>query len=168
MAIKGSAARKTQEQELVVTRVVAAPRDRVFKAWTEPEHMERWWGPNGFTTPFCKIDLRPGGTIHYCMRSPEGRDYWGKGVYREIVRPERIVVTDSFSDETGATVDPSKYEMDPEWPREALISVTFAERGGGTEVTVHHGVPESVAERVGCRQGWSESLDRLAAYLEKG
>ncbi len=79
------------ERGIVITRVFDAPRGRVFNAWTDPEHFERWWGPNGFTTPVCKVDARAGGILHYCMRSPEGRDFWGKGVYREVVEPERIV-----------------------------------------------------------------------------
>ncbi|MGH8068203.1 MAG: SRPBCC domain-containing protein [Candidatus Entotheonellia bacterium] len=75
-----SAATNAGERELVITRIFDAPRELVFKAWTEPERLMRWWGPNSFTTPFCTIDLRPGGVFHCCMRSPEGRDYWCKGV----------------------------------------------------------------------------------------
>jgi len=96
-----TASARPAEREIVITRVFDAPRDRVFKAWTEPERVMRWGGPNGFTTPVCKIDLRPGGVFHNCMRSPEGRDFWSKGVYREIVAPERIVCTDFFSDAEG-------------------------------------------------------------------
>ena len=70
MAARTSAASQAAERELVITRVLDAPRSLVFKAWTEPEHFVRWWGPNGFTTPYCKMDVRPGGVFHYCMRSP--------------------------------------------------------------------------------------------------
>ncbi len=93
-----------------------APRDLVFKAWTEPERLMRWWAPKGWTTPFCKIDLRPGGVFHYCMRSPEGRDFWGKGVYREVVEPSLLVYTDSFSDEEGKLVEPAHYGLSPDHP----------------------------------------------------
>lgn len=154
------------DQDLVITRVFDAPRKLVFKAWTEPERVKRWWGPNGFTTPACTIDLRPGGVFHNCMRSPEGRDYWSKGVYREIVEPERIVSTDFFSDEQGNPVPPTHYGMSPDWPQEALLTVTFAEHGGRTTLTLQHAVGSAPAsERDQCRAGWSESLDRLAAYL---
>src|SRR3989442_13310132 len=108
----------SSDQELVITRVFDAPRDLVFKAGTEPQRLMRWWGPNGFTTPFCKVDLRPGGVFHYCMRSPEGQDYWGRGVYREIVEPERIVYLDSFADEEGTPVEPAHYGMSPGHPAE--------------------------------------------------
>jgi len=89
------------ERELVITRVFDAPRELVWKAWIDPERVRRWWGPKNFTAPVCKIDLRVGGAYLYCMRSPEGKDYWSRGVYREIVPPERIVCTDSFADEKG-------------------------------------------------------------------
>jgi uncharacterized protein YndB with AHSA1/START domain len=158
----------TASNEIVVTRVLDAPRSLVFKAWTEPERMKRWWGPNGFTMPFCKIDLRPGGVMHFCMRSPEGQDIWCKGVYREVVEPERIVSTDSFSDKDGNVVEPSQYGMNPEWPSEALITVTFAEQAGKTKFTLRHAVGSATAaDREGCQVGWSESLDRLAGYLAK-
>ncbi|MCX6832633.1 MAG: SRPBCC domain-containing protein, partial [candidate division Zixibacteria bacterium] len=78
----------TKDRNFAITRVFDAPRDLVFKAWTEPERVASWWGPNRFTMPVCKIDLRPGGVFHYCMRSPDGKDYWGKGVYREIIESE--------------------------------------------------------------------------------
>ena len=152
---------------LVITRVFDAPRDLVFKAWTEPQRLMRWWGPRGFTTPFCKVDLRPGGVFHYCMRSPEGRDYWGRGVYREIAEPERIVYLDSFADEEGNPVEPAHYGMSPGHPAETLVTVTFVEHEGKTKVTLHHSVPEAVPERSGIQQGWTEMLDRLAEELAK-
>ena len=154
------------EQALVITRVFDAPRTLVFKAWTEPERLMRWWGPHGFTTPFCTIDLRPGGVFHHCMRSPEGHDYWSKGVYRDIVEPEQIVCTDFFSDAEGNLVSPTYYGMSPDWPPEALVTVTFAEHDGKTTLTLHHTIGSApAAERDQCRAGWSESLDRLATYL---
>lgn len=163
----GSAAEQPEEQELVITRVFDAPRDLVFKAWTERDRMMRWWGPNGFTLPVCNIDVRPGGAYLYCMRSPEGKEYWGKGVYREIVEPERIVCTDRFADEKGDTVSPQAYGMSPDWPEEALITVTFDEHGGKTRFTLQHAPLKPGAERDMCHQGWSESLDKLENYLAK-
>lgn len=155
------------EKELVITRVFDAPRSLVFKAWTDPNIIARWWGPKGFTTPFCKIDLRVGGVFHYCMRSPEGRDYWGKGFYREIVEPERLVFTDVFSDEQGNTVQPVQYGMSPDWPPETLLTATLAEYEGKTKLTLRQTVSESLAKSTGARQGWTESLDKLAEYMKK-
>lgn len=164
--IKGrSPARKAAEHALTVTRVFDAPRSMVFKAWTDPEHVARWWGPKGFTTPVLKIDFRIGGEFHYCMRSPEGRDYWGKGIYREIVEPERLVFTDFFTDEKGNRVPATHYGMSPDWPEELLVTVNFAEQEGKTKLTLKHaGVPKG-KEGDSCETGWTESLERLAEHL---
>jgi uncharacterized protein YndB with AHSA1/START domain len=158
-----------RDMELVITRVFDTPRELVFKAWTEPERLKRWWGPKGFSTPYCKIDLRPGGVFFYCMRSPDGLDVWVKGVFREIVVPERIVLTDAFADAEGNVVPPTHYGMSPEWPLETLLTVTFEEHAGGkkTKLTLRHaGIPPG-AERDGAQQGWLETVDRLAEYLAK-
>jgi uncharacterized protein YndB with AHSA1/START domain len=167
MAAENSS-KKEQTEQVLITRVFDAPRESVWKAWTECESLMRWWGPKGFTTPLCKIDLRPGGVFHNCMRSPEGRDYCGKEVYREIVEPERIVFTDFFVDEEGNPVPATYYGMSPDWPQETLVTVTFAEHEGKTKLTLQHAlgsVPAS--ERDMCQQGWSESLDKLAGDLAK-
>ncbi|OGP14313.1 MAG: hypothetical protein A2052_09515 [Deltaproteobacteria bacterium GWA2_54_12] len=167
---RDTAVRKGPEpsgQELVLTRVIDAPQEAVFKAWTDQRQMARWFGPKGFTLPFCEIDLRVGGVVHYCMRSPEGRDYWGKSVYREIVEPERLVLTDVFSDEKGNTVQPVDYGMSADWPVETTVTVTFDDLDGKTGLTVRQSVSESLAESSGARQGWAETLDKLAEYLSK-
>jgi uncharacterized protein YndB with AHSA1/START domain len=163
-------AKNTDEQDLVITHVFDAPRELVWKAWTDPALVKRWWGPKGFTAPFCKIDLRVGGVFHYCMRSPEGKDYWNTGVYREIIEPERIVCTDSFADEQGNVVPASHYGMSSEFPLEILMTVTFKEHKedheGKSKLTLRHvGIPSSMRED-GAQQGWNESFDRLAEVLK--
>lgn len=156
------------DREIVITRVLDAPREQVFKAWTDPEHLARWWGPNGFTTPVCKMDVRPGGVLHYCMRSPEGHDFWGKGVYREVVEPERIVYTDTFADAEGNPVEPARYGMSSNWPSEAQVTMTLAEHEGKTRLVLRHAVGSALdSERAMCQQGWTESLERLAGYVAK-
>jgi uncharacterized protein YndB with AHSA1/START domain len=152
MAARSSAVAESAERELVITRIFDAPRSLVFKAWTEPEHMMRWWGPKGFTTPTCEMDVRPGGKLRLCMRSPEGRDYWVRGVYREVVEPERLVFTGRV-DEEGKP------------GHETVMTVTFADHEGKTKLTVHQAVFESVKGRDGASTGWTESLDRLAEHL---
>ena len=164
-AAEGTTAEKKVEVPFVLTRVLCAPRHLVFKAWTEPEHVKRWWGPKAFTTPVCTIDLRPGGLFHYCMRSPEGKDYWGRGLYLEVVRPERLVYEDSFSDADGSIVSPRHYGMSPDWPEKTLTTVTFEDDGGHTRLLLKGGVSEELAKAQHADEGWNESLDRLAAYL---
>lgn len=164
---KSHSVHQTADRALVITRMFDAPRGLVFKAWTEPERLMRWWSPKGWTCPVSKVDPRPGGGYLNCMRSPEGKDYWSKGVYREIVEPERIVCTDSFADENGNPVSPQDYGMSPDWPTETLIEATFAEHDGKTELTLQHSPIKPGDEREMCRQGWNECLDKLADYLAK-
>ena len=154
------------EQELVITRIFDAPRNHVFKAWTEPEQMKRWWGPKGFTTPYSRIDLREGGKYLNCMRSPEGKDYWSTGAYREIIEPERIVCTDSFADEKGNVVPASHYGMTSDFPLEMQVTVTFEEISGKTKLTLRHAGIPSGKDQDGARQGWSQSFDKLAESLK--
>lgn len=159
--------RPTTDAGLVITRVFEAPRELVWQAWTDPEHVMRWWGPKGFTAPACKIDLRVGGVCLFCMRSPDGQDFWSTGVYREVVPPERIVCTDSFADAEGNPVPASHYGMPGEWPEELLITVTFEDLGGKTKMTLEHvGMPLGQMSEM-AETGWKESFDRLAAELER-
>src|SRR5438045_1138700 len=88
-------------REFIISRTFDAPRQRVWKAWTERDRLMQWFGPTGYAMTRATLDLRPGGVFHYCMRTPEGKDMWGKFVYREIAAPERIVLVSSFSDEKG-------------------------------------------------------------------
>lgn len=120
----------------------------------------------GFTTPYCRIDARPGGVFHYRMRSSDGKDYWGRGVYTEVVEPDKIAF-DSFSDESGNIVEPSVYGMGADWPSESLLTVTFDDLDGRTGLTLRSSVSERLAESSGARQGWEETLERLAEHLSK-
>jgi uncharacterized protein YndB with AHSA1/START domain len=127
--------------------------------------MKRWWGPKGFTSPYYKIDFRVGGKFLYCMRSPEGKDYWGTGIYREIVPQEKIVFSDSFADEKGNVVPATQYGMSADFPLEMLVTVTFEEIEGKTKLTLRHvGIPAG-ADRDGANVGWNQSLDKLAEAL---
>ena len=107
-----------EKQEIIITREFDAQREFVWKALTYPERVKRLWGPKGFASPVAKIDFCDGGTSLVCMRSPEGKDYWSTGIYREIVEPERIVSTDSFSDAEGNVVPASYNGMSRDWPLE--------------------------------------------------
>jgi len=155
-----------KNDDLVVTRVFDAPRELVFQAWTEAEHLLRWWAPKTWTTTSCNVDLRPGGSFRYCMRAPDGTQVCGLGIYREIVAPERLVYTDMFADADGNPVPPTHYGASPEYPKETLVTITFEEHGDGTRVTLRQGVPLAVPEREGMVQGWNEMLDHLVGDLQ--
>jgi uncharacterized protein YndB with AHSA1/START domain len=156
----------TEERgRLFIQRIFAASRDRVWKAWTDPELIAQWWGPADFTAPVIKVELREGGRYLYAMRSPEGQDFWSTGEYREIVPMERLVFTDSFADAEGNVVPASTYGMSADWPRELLVTVTFEEHGGGTKVTLREaGIPAGETLDM-AEAGWNESLDKLARVL---
>jgi uncharacterized protein YndB with AHSA1/START domain len=161
------------DQEFLFTRVFDAPRILVWKALTESERLMQWWGPKGYTMLTCKVDLRPGGVFHYSMRSPDGREMWGKWVYREIVPQERLVTVVSFTDAEGNLL---RHPMSPSWPLELLHTMTLSERNGKTTLTVT-GVPTNATEeerktfragRNSMEAGFTGTLDQLAAYLSSG
>jgi len=156
MAAESSAAVQPEERVLVITRIFDAPRELVWKAWTEPERMVRWLGPRGFISTILEADFRPGGAYRFHMRSSEGTDHWQQGIYREIVKPQRLVSTFVWADAEGKPTRP-----------ETLLTVSFAEHGGKTNLTLHQAVFESVTARDLHNGGWTDSLDRLAEYLAK-
>ncbi len=164
---RSSVAKSTKKRELVITRIFDAPRELVWKAWTDPERAKRWWGPKDFTAPVIKIDLRVGGKYLFCMRSPDGQDFWSTGVYREIVPQKKIVVTDSFADEKGNVVPASHYGMS-DFPLECQVTVTFEDQDGKTKMTLKHSGIESISEtdRSNMEQGWNQSFDKLAESLK--
>ncbi|MGH2376470.1 MAG: SRPBCC family protein, partial [bacterium] len=131
----------------------------VFKAWTDPKHVAQWWGPRGFTNPVCELDVRPGGAIRIHMRGPDGTLYPMTGVYQEIVEPERLVFTSAALDK----------ESNPLF--EVLNTVTFAEQGGKTTLTLQARVVKATAEAApyfeGMEAGWTQSLERLAEQVAK-
>ena len=158
---------ETIEQALVIERIFDAPRELVWKAWTDPAMVMRWWGPKAFTAPAAEIDFRVGGKILFAMQSPEfngGESIWSTGVYREIVPLERIVMTDSFADADGNVVPATHYGMGADFPLEMLVTVTFEDLDGKTKMTLRHeGLP--AGDKDGAGVGWNESFDKLAESL---
>lgn len=155
---------ETLVNELVINRIFNAPVELVWKAWTNPEHMMRWWGPKGFTSPVCKLDFRVGGKYHFCMTSPGGQNFWNTGICKEIIPFKKIVWTDSFADEKGNKVPASYYGMD-DIPGELFVTILFEDQGGKTKLTIRHqGIPAGEMNDM-TNAGWNESLDKLAATL---
>jgi len=159
--MKGKANKSAEElanRELVITRTFDAPREIVFKMWTDPNHMAQWWGPNGFTNPVCELDVRPGGAIRIDMRDSDGTVYPMTGTFREIVRPERLVFTAEALDQSGTAV------------LEVLNTVIFEEKNGKTTLTLQARVTKVAGEGVsyleGMEAGWTQSLERLASHLK--
>ncbi len=148
-----------------IARILDAPRELVWQAWTDPQHLMRWWGPEQFTSPACTIDLRVGGKYHFCMQAPDGEKFWSGGVYQDLVAPERMVYTDRFADEAGNPVPASYYGMGDDIPFEMTIIVTFELVDGKTKMTLRHiGLPAGEMSEMTI-QGWNSSFDKLAESL---
>lgn len=151
--MSGATLPKRHEHTVAVTRVFDAPRERVFAAWTQAEHLAHWFGPKGFRIHSCEADPRPGGVFRLCMRSPEGIDYWVRGTYQEVVAPERLVVRCFADDAKGVQ------------RLEETITLDLADEGDRTRLTLRATAAGTGAEAAamlrGMEQGWSETLDRL-------
>ena len=154
---RSSGAAEANEREIVITRLFDAPPEVVFEAWTNPDQLAQWWGPEGFTNPVCELDVRVGGDWRIVMRGPDGAMYPCRGVYLEIVAPKRLVFTNIAADDKGTPV------------LDGLTTVTFEEEDGTTKLTLRTRavalVPGAVEKLAGMHTGWSMSLDRLAREL---
>lgn len=140
--------------ELTLTRVFDAPRELVFRCWTDPDQLAGWWGPTGFTAASVTVNATEGGSWRTCIRSAErGEEYWASGVYLEIVPPRRLVF--SFAWDT----------RDDQPVEDTLVTVTFAERDGKTEMTFHQSGFGTAASRDGHADGWRETFDDLGGHL---
>ena len=152
-------ARETQtpadERELVLTRIIDAPREKLFRAWTEPELLKRWFAPAPYTTPVVELDLRPGGASLFVMRGPDGTEFPNRGVYLEVVENERLVFTDAFVEAWEPSQKPFMTAI-----------ITFEDVGGRTRYTArvrHWTVADREAhEKMGFHQGWGQCADQLA------
>jgi uncharacterized protein YndB with AHSA1/START domain len=160
----------TIADEFVISRTFDAPRDLMWKVWTEPEHMQHWFGPKGTTIVYNNNDFRAGGTYHYAMRTSDGGEMWGRWVYREITPPARLVFVNSFSDKDGGL---TRHPFAPDWPIEMLSTIEFDESDGKTSVTIRWSpLNATEAERKafaagheGMKMGWGGTFDQLADYL---
>lgn len=151
---------------LVIERIFDAPRELVWKAWTDPGHVKLWWGPKDYSAPVAEIDLRVGGKYLYCMRSPDGHDGWTTGTFREIVPMERIVATNCFSDPQGNVVPPTRNGMPPDMATEMLQTVTFEDLGPArTKLTLRvEGLPTGLMSEM-ATMGWMQSLNKFGESL---
>ena len=146
------------ERTVAITRTFEAPRERVFEAWTRAEHLARWFGPTGFSVHSAEVDARPGGVFRLCVRSPDGKDYWVRGKYRELVAPERLVITCTADDEKGI-------------PRlEEVIDVTFTGQNRRTEVRLRATARGLNAEAAGMLERmdavWAQTFTRLGVHVK--
>jgi uncharacterized protein YndB with AHSA1/START domain len=152
-------------KELTITRTFDAPRELVFKAWTDPEMLAKWWGPRGVTNPVSEVDLRVGGTIYIVMLAGEemgrlaGQRWPMKGIFQEIDEPGKIVFTNQAIDESGNVLI------------DGVTTVTLEEQDGKTQLTLHATAksmaPQAIEMIAGMNEGWTQSIDKLTELLKK-
>lgn len=153
------------EQEVLITRMLNAPPELVFKAWTDPDQLARWYVPKDCTVTFKETDIREGGELLSCIHNPSFGDCWCKCVYTEIIEPEKIVCRLINTDDKGNSVQPVQVGHDAEWPGETILTVLFENIDGKTKLTLHQTVSASIAKRTGAYGSWIEMLDHLSANL---
>jgi uncharacterized protein YndB with AHSA1/START domain len=155
----------TPSNDLVLTRVFDAPRDLVWRAFSDPEHFMRWWGPSGFTAPHCTMNFRIGGAYLWCMRAEQGHEYWTRGEFTEISPMDRIAFTHGFADPDGNAVPPSYYGIPVDTLMITTVTVVFENHeNGGTQMTLIH---KDAAGYDGVEEGWGQAFDKLASSLDK-
>ena len=155
-----------ETERMVVTRVFDAPRELVWKAWTDPEYVMQWWGPKGFTAPVCQMDFRVGGKLLCCMKAPDGQEFWNAGEYHEIVLHEKIVSSMYFADSKGNRVEPEHYGIEHEAIADAHDVTLFEDIGNGrTKLTFIGNEAMQDAAESGQLEGWKQILDKAAATI---
>jgi len=156
-----------ETERMVVTRVFDAPRELVWKAWTDPKYVMQWWGPKEWTVTSCKMDFRAGGKFLICMRGPEGQELANGGEYHEIVLHVKIVFSVYFADSKGNRIEPEQIGIEHEAIEGVPDQVFFEDIGKGqTKVTYIGNEPMQSAIESGQLEGWNDVLDKLAAVVE--
>lgn len=153
--------------EINISHIFNAPRELVFKAWTDPNLLLQWFALHGCTINFKKIDIQKGGIFHSCINNPEFGECWCKGVYEEVVYLERIVYSLIISDENGNSAAPTDLGMDANWPKETKVTITFKEFEGKTKLTLHQTVSQDLAKNTGAYPSWIQMLERLQEIIPK-
>ena len=158
MVTRSTSAATTSDREIVITRVFDAPRELVWDAWTKPEHIAQWWGPNGFTNTIEEMDVRPGGVFRLVMHGPDGTDYPNRIIFREVTKPEHL----EYSHGSGTDDGVADFE----------VTVTFGVQGKGTRITmrsvfVTKEARDHMVNEFGAIEGAKQTLERLAQYLAK-
>ncbi len=156
----------SEQERMTITRVFDAPVDLVWKAWTDPKYVMQWWGPNGFTSPVCKMDFRVGGRSLCCMKSPDGQEFWNAIEYHEIVPHEKIVSSMYFADANGNKVEPEAYGIDHEAIEGAYDVTLFEDLGNGKTKLTHIGnEPMESAKNSGQLEGWNQIIAKIEEVI---
>lgn len=151
---------------VTITRFFNAPMEKVWQAWSNEELVKEWWGPEGYSAPYAKIDFRVGGKSLLAMKDPKGEVIYSGGVYKEIIPFKKIVTTDHFADKNGKIIPASEAGMPGEWPLDCLITIEFSD-GNEEQVKIiinHEGIPKAMHDD--CVEGWNSSIDKFQRLVE--
>lgn len=154
-----------QKKELFITHLFNAPRELVFEAWTDPEKLIHWYAPDGCTIEFKSIDVKEGGSFHSCIHDPIHGDCWIKGIYKEVIFPEKLVFSMILTNADGQNVGATDAGKPEDWPEEILTTVTFTSIGNQTKLSIHQTVSEAEAKQTGAYQSWIKMFNRLETIL---
>lgn len=152
-------------EDVLVTHVFDAPRELVFRAWTDPEMLAKWYAPEGCNIVYKEIDVRKGGRFLSCVHHPVHGDCWCKGTYLEIDAPSRFVFTAEITNERGEDIQPVDAGMPADWPAKTTVSITFTGLGDKTSITLHQTVAAALAKQTGALPSWIEMFNRLNQLL---
>lgn len=153
------------EKELFITHLFDAPKEVVFRAWTDAEQLKNWYAPDGCTIEFKTIDVKPGGSFHSCIYDPVHGECWITGIYKEIIPAEKLVFTMALSDESGRAASALEAGKSEDWPAELVTTVTFEAIGRQTKVAIHQTVSEEEAKKTGAYQSWIKMFNKLNQML---
>ena len=156
---------ETNKKDLFITHLFDAPRELVFGAWTDPEHLKHWYAPEGCTIEFKSIEVKAGGKFHSCIDDPVHGNCWIKGIYNEVTFPEKLVFSMALSNENGDNASATEAGKSDEWPEALVTTVTFTPVGNQTKVTLHQTVAEEEAKKTGAYQSWFSMFERLQHML---
>lgn len=154
-----------EKKELFINHFFDAPRNEVFRAWTDPEQLKQWYAPDGCGITFKNIDVKQGGLYHSCIHDPVHGDCWIKGTYLEVILNEKLVFTMIMSDQSGNSVRSMDAGKSEDWPEEQITTVTFESIGKQTKVSIHQTVSEEEAKKTGAYQSWLKMFNKLNSLL---
>ena len=159
--------KRVNSNEVFIEQTFNASAERVFSAWTDPEKLVKWYAPDDCTVHFKKIAVEPGGQFHSCISHPRFGDCWAIGNYKEVLPNTRIVFTLINADENGHPINPADIGMDPDWPGETLVTVTFEEENGKTKMQLRQTVSLALAKKTGAYPSWLQMLTNMETMLNQ-
>lgn len=157
---------QTKSNEVYIEETFNAGIEKVFNAWTNPDLLIKWFAPNGCTISFKKLEVKTGGQFHSCISNPQFGDCWCVGEYKEVMPYSKIVFTMINADEKGNPINPADIGMDPEWPGETLVTVTFTEENEKTRLQLRQTVSQELAKKTGAYPSWLQMLDNMKDVID--